>query len=199
MVEDRRIQRSKHLLRDALVELILEHGYDHVKVAHITERANLARATFYLHYKDKDELLTKSLYESFDELIQEIGKIEAKDVLALNLALRKLPFEHAKKHRDLYRVALMSPHGISTVSNNARLYISQHLAKQLIQMMPKIEQQIALPIVSNYLAGALLAVISWWIEDGQDYSTDYMAQSFQWLAVPTISMLMSASMPPAKG
>lgn len=55
--EDRRVVRTRQLLRDALVSLILERGYDEVTVQDVLDRANLGRSTFYAHYRNKDDLL----------------------------------------------------------------------------------------------------------------------------------------------
>ncbi len=54
---DRRIQRTRALLRDALMRLIIRKGYDEITIQDITDEANVARTTFYLHFADKDELL----------------------------------------------------------------------------------------------------------------------------------------------
>lgn len=54
---DRRVRRTRRALQDSLTSLILEKGYDAVTVEDITDRADLGRTTFYLHYKDKEELL----------------------------------------------------------------------------------------------------------------------------------------------
>lgn len=178
------------------MELIFEQGYDSIKVSHITERANVSRATFYLHYKDKEELLTQSLYEVFDELVEKLGDIQRANLLDYDPKYRKAPFDHAMKYRDLYRVALMTPHGISTISHNAQIYLSQLMEKQLGKMLGNSEK-ISLPIVANYMAGALLGVISWWLEkDEPDYSSDYMAQTFYWLSNPTLTLLFGMSAPP---
>ena len=72
--QDRRVQRTLKLLKEALIELILEKGYDSVTVQDITDRANLGRATFYFHYKDKDELLVEMLDEVVNELVEQIKK-----------------------------------------------------------------------------------------------------------------------------
>ena len=52
---DRRIQRTRQLLDDALIELILEKGYDNITVQNIVDQANVGRSTFYAHFLDKDE------------------------------------------------------------------------------------------------------------------------------------------------
>ena len=65
---DRRIQRTRRALRNALLQLVKEKRYDSILVEEITQRANLGRATFYLHYKDKEDLLV----DVFSEMAKEI-------------------------------------------------------------------------------------------------------------------------------
>ncbi|MEO8397816.1 MAG: helix-turn-helix domain-containing protein, partial [Chloroflexota bacterium] len=65
---DRRIERTRQLLSKALMDLIIERGYDTITIQDITDRANVSRATFYLHYKDKDELLYQSMTKIYDAL-----------------------------------------------------------------------------------------------------------------------------------
>ncbi len=54
---DRRVQRTRQLLQDALVSLIQEKGYEAVTVQDILDQANVGRSTFYAHFRDKEELL----------------------------------------------------------------------------------------------------------------------------------------------
>ena len=54
---DRRVRKTRQLLREALMELTLERGYDHVTIQDILDRADVGRSTFYAHYHDKDDLL----------------------------------------------------------------------------------------------------------------------------------------------
>ncbi|MBK8837060.1 MAG: TetR/AcrR family transcriptional regulator [Anaerolineae bacterium] len=70
---DRRVARSKASIRDALVSLITEHGFDAVTVNDIAARADINRGTFYLHYRDKFDLLE----QTEDEVIGKIERIIA--------------------------------------------------------------------------------------------------------------------------
>ncbi len=54
---DRRVQKTKKILSEALIALILEKGYEHVTVQDILDKANVGRSTFYSHYETKDQLL----------------------------------------------------------------------------------------------------------------------------------------------
>ena len=70
--EDRRITRTRAALHLAMLELVKEKGYEAVTVEEITTRANLGRTTFYLHYKDKEELLLENLDKHLTDLVDEI-------------------------------------------------------------------------------------------------------------------------------
>ena len=50
---DRRVQRTRQLLQDALIAMVIEKGYDATTVQDIIDRANVGRATFYAHFPDK--------------------------------------------------------------------------------------------------------------------------------------------------
>src|SRR5437868_4937351 len=101
---DRRKQRTRRMLREALISVILEKGYDAVTIQDITERADLRRATFYLHYKDKDELLMTVLQETFDELVEQIGPFMHGDILAGKTQVEpfRMTFRHVADNADLY-------------------------------------------------------------------------------------------------
>jgi len=73
--EDRRIQRTRKALIDSLRELIFEKGYDDISIQDITDRANMGRATFYLHYGEKDDLLSDLLHNVVKEFFDSTPEI----------------------------------------------------------------------------------------------------------------------------
>ncbi|MDO4925716.1 MAG: TetR/AcrR family transcriptional regulator [Turicibacter sp.] len=56
-LEDRRVRRTKQLIKQSLIELMHEKEFKEITVKDITERADLNRGTFYLHYVDIYDLL----------------------------------------------------------------------------------------------------------------------------------------------
>ena len=68
--EDRRIQRTRAMLLSALLDLIVERGYEEVSVQDIVDRANVGRSTFYKHFLDKRELLLTGI-AGLQELLTE--------------------------------------------------------------------------------------------------------------------------------
>jgi AcrR family transcriptional regulator len=72
---DRRVQRTRAALRQSLMELIREKGYEALTVEEVARRANLGRATFYLHYHDKDDLLLEEFSLLARERVQALSAI----------------------------------------------------------------------------------------------------------------------------
>lgn len=58
---DRRVERTRQTLLRAFVDLTLAKGYDNVTVEAVTERANVGRSTFYVHFRGKEDILKKSM------------------------------------------------------------------------------------------------------------------------------------------
>ena len=65
---DRRVRKTRKALREAMQVLMSEKGYDQVTIEELTERADIGRTTFYLHYSAKQDLLL----EQFDELLEQL-------------------------------------------------------------------------------------------------------------------------------
>ena len=70
---DRRVQKTRKLLQDALIELVAEKGYEAVSIQELLDRANVGRSTFYAHFQGKDQLL-HSILDRLDELFGQHKK-----------------------------------------------------------------------------------------------------------------------------
>ncbi|MGE5109488.1 MAG: TetR/AcrR family transcriptional regulator [Acidobacteriaceae bacterium] len=68
------MQKTQNLLRDALVALISEKPYDSIVVKEILDRANVGRSTFYMHFRDKDDLLLSGIQQMLGPL-PEAGRL----------------------------------------------------------------------------------------------------------------------------
>jgi AcrR family transcriptional regulator len=181
LVEDRRVRRSRRLLQDALLEMILEKGYDKVTVQDILDRADVGRATFYAHFRDKDDLLV-----SGSEQLREVLREQMSAFLAAGnqqpterLLVTRVLFEHAARNRQLYR-ALIGNRGGGVILRQAqrdltalfREHLDQAAAQQRVQPAAPVE------IVVQYVVGALLALLTWWLDNDLSYSPAQMSAAF---------------------
>ncbi len=193
---DRRVLRTRKQLSDALLTLILEKGYDAVTIEEITERANLGRTTFYLHYKDKDELLYKSLEAVFDDLVAQIEPYPVEEWSMTGERLSGLAFYHAAENAHLYKI-ILSGQGGTSIAQRIREYIAQtairiiktHYADHITQAPVPIE------VLGNYIASSMMGLITWWLENDQPFSAEEMHAFFKQLNFQGVAQTMGLSLP----
>jgi AcrR family transcriptional regulator len=170
---DRRVQRTRQMLRGALVQLIKEKGYDMVTIQDITERANLGRTTFYLHYQTKEDLLFDHHAQmsthfnlsilTRDELLGDIPQLEL--VTYLQLLTENRPMYHA------IRAAKES----TFLLRGIREQIVSNLQNSLQVIFPSIEPKIPLDVLTTYIVGAQLSLIHWWMTTHTPYTAVHLA------------------------
>lgn len=191
---DRRTVRTRRLLRDALMDLALEKGYDGITVEEITERADLGRTTFYLHYRDKDELFLESIEATANELMHQVQLMDGNQgIPGAPSTPFELAFRHAAENSTLYRILLKSDAAAKAlarlrtfISNSARDYLPAlayygQMPREMSQgkpvQSPPIPPQV-LHQVSDYFASSLLGMLTWWLEEGMPHPPDEMAAFF---------------------
>jgi len=188
---DRRVSRTRRNLREALMSLILEKGYDAVTIEEITSRADSGRTTFYLHYRDKEELLLESINNAVDDLFAQVsqmplaewklpGEGAGEEVFSLSPIL--LVFQHAAENADLYRVVLRGE-GISKTQNRIRGIIANAVSEFLYLRAEReaisFHPMVPVEVFANYFAGSLLGILTWWLESNMPYSAEKMAEMYQ--------------------
>ncbi len=198
---DRRIQRTRTALHDALLSLILEKRYEKITVQDIIDRADVGRSTFYAHFRDKDDLLVQGMAIFSADLDAELA--DAHD-LALASGrpadhpgeeaghiLHSLPFfQHAAQHPALYR-AVLDGGGAEVILEAGRrhmaLDIQSHLAARFPDGPPP---EIPIEVIINFLAGALQSVLVGWLEAGCRVSPEAINATFQQLASYGVAPLL---------
>ena len=100
---DRRIRRTRRLLGEALIRLALEYDYDEISIRSLTQRADVGYATFYRHFKSKDELFIATLISKWNEFKQSLepGMTGQEEAVAL--------FRYIDRERDAHLAGLSLP------------------------------------------------------------------------------------------
>jgi AcrR family transcriptional regulator len=179
---DPRVIRTRQLFRDALVALIAEKGFDAITVQDIADRATLNRATFYLHYQDKQDLLVKSLRDAIDELVADIGLPTNEDGrLVFEGPPRPIVavFQHVAQHARFYSV-MLGAEGVPAFVAGVRDYITEITLKWLTTLQPNAQRStVPLEIVAASLSWSLLGIVIWWLEHDMPQPPEYMAEQFR--------------------
>ena len=179
--DDRRIQKTRKALRDALHSLVLDRGYDDLSVQDITDKANLGRATFYLHYREKDELLEDLLREFSQNFTQRHGsKISFSDRKVVQSM-----FEYAEDYYDFYRIMTIGKGGVIGM-RKMQTIIRETCAQYLDTLEAASCGTFTVPraFLDNFVASSLMSTIFLWLEQEMPYSPAEMADMFLKLASP---------------
>jgi AcrR family transcriptional regulator len=173
---ERRKLRTQKKLIDAAIELILEKGYQAVTIQDITDRADLGRATFYLHFKDKDELvwgfIDKALEDFFDRLqaLRDESR-EQKPSLYYSILLN---FKLLDQNRDLFRV-ILGDLGLAGVRRRAKRLMISDLEDGMRAGKFFKETDLPQTVLAQFVTGALHQLFQWWLEAPNAYSPEQMA------------------------
>jgi AcrR family transcriptional regulator len=177
---DRRVSRTQKALKDALRMLILKKHYDDITVQDIIDCANVGRATFYLHFRGKEELFRRdweSLLEGF------IRGINLRDTLKDNFVPIADLFQLMKTHHSFYR-ALVKSGKMSIVMNLARSQVAIAIENKLRVFSVSKSNSVSISIMSNYLAREIFGLLQWWLENDMPRSPEQMSEVFHRLVGP---------------
>ena len=180
---DRRVRRTQQLLGDALVSLILEKGYDTITIKDITDRADVGHATFYRHYKDKDELLGQKLAD----IIQELEAFTREP--SLQDAEGYLIFKHAQENSALYRI-LLNSQGTTRVRKRVQDTIATNILRNCRPLQSTKSSIIPVEIVAHHMAGSMLLLVEWWLDHDMPYAPHQMAKIYDQL-ITTVTQTAS--------
>jgi AcrR family transcriptional regulator len=177
---DRRIVRTKILIREALVKLIEEKGFEALSVKEIAALANINRGTFYLHYKDKYELLEQTL----DEVIQDVRKIfvRLKSLRFADFVDQNQPmpitveiFEYLKENEALMRVMFRLGGGITFQEKFIKV-VEDTLKLGFLGGVKSENFMVPREYLMSYILHAHFGVIQSWLESGCKESPKEMAR-----------------------
>jgi AcrR family transcriptional regulator len=180
--EDPRVIRTKALIIQALVKLTEETPYKKIKIQDITQTAELARQTFYLHYKSKDAVLVDYIDGVFDNFYQEIeahiiASPEPGDIIAWNL------FNQWQQHAEFAKL-IIAADVEHLVIKSFRNYITRVMGLYIRNHSMPLNDPEALGFIVDYLAGASWMVLQRWVASDFNYPLEKLAKLYSELSRP---------------
>jgi AcrR family transcriptional regulator len=178
---DRRVERTRELLQKALIELIGEQAYDDITIQNIADRANVGRTTFYLHYSSKDELFM-GCHEAILSEFQS-GPIYPHPLSREALLSPETPprMISAYRHLESARVHLypiFQGKDGPLLLRRIRDWSAREIEANLRTAFAEIDSIMPLDVLANYLAGAQIALVQWWLDRRQAHSPETLARTF---------------------
>jgi len=156
---DRRVRRTRDSLGDALRALVEEKPFDDITVQEVLDRAGVSRSAFYEHYKDKEDLFLSDCDDFFEWMatwLQRTG-----DTSGRVAPVREL-FAHVADVRSFFE-ALQASGRAQDILELGQAHFARGIEERLASRGGPLEGRAAR---SQALAGALLALLPWWVQRG---------------------------------
>jgi AcrR family transcriptional regulator len=165
-----RVRRTQKLLREALVELIEERGFEALTVGELTERAMVSRAAFYRNYRDKYDLVEQIFEEAMSALLNAVGEIGSEHPPEIWVKF----FEHIAAYERLYR-ALLGSKGSPWFARKMRTSLAGLVSE--LGRLPHGPIAANRPVhtfsddfVPDLVSTMFVEAIAWWLEHGRPYT-----------------------------
>jgi AcrR family transcriptional regulator len=168
---DRRSQRTRQLLIEALADLMRAKRYSSISVQEITDRANVGRSTFYAHFTDKDDLMVQGVRQMVAGL--EPGAPSRANTLAPSLGL----FHHVAEGRNLNH---SMAHGrlLSLFFDALQTELTEMFIERLGPRLPPTRTTVPVPLLAAMVAGMLITAVRTWLESDLAVPAETANRSF---------------------
>ena len=164
-----RVRRTKILLREALIELIEERGFEALTIGELTERAMVSRAAFYRNYQDKYDLVEQIFEEAMSALLGAVGDLGREHPPEIWVKF----FEHIAEYERLYR-ALLGRKGSPWFVRKMRAALSSLVKERGAFPHGKhasahLAHTFSDEFVPDLVSALFVEAITWWLEQGRPY------------------------------
>lgn len=173
--EDARVRRTRDALGDALVALMQEKPFDTITVQDVLDRAKVGRSTFYSHYSDKDDLLMSDAEEFFESV-------------AMMLSVRGDTSDRVFPVREFFGHIIEAKTFVDALVSSGKMNDNMELARGLFargieRRLSELPKGLGIPenerpAIAFAHAGALLALLQWWVDRGMKQPPAEMDQLF---------------------
>ena len=174
---DRRIRRTRHRLKAALLELLQERAYERISIEDIAERADVGRSTFYTHFESKEDLL----FDGFDAWMRSLaeppqGAAPGEPRFHFSRPL----LEHVQSQRRFFLAAFVKGNDLRIRARFTAL-LADVVEKELARLSPRRgAKSAAMPrALAHALAAAWLGLVAWWLSEGSATTVAEVDRAFQ--------------------
>lgn len=163
-----RVRRTQKLLREALIDLIEERGFEALTIGEMTERAMVSRAAFYRNYQDKYDLVEQIFEEAMGDLLNAVGDLGSEHPPEIWVKF----FEHIAAYERLYR-ALLGRKGSPWFVRKMRASLAG-LVKERGHLPhgqgAHSAHAFSDEFVPDIVSAMFVETIIWWLEQGRPYT-----------------------------
>lgn len=172
--KNRSVQRTQALLKDGLTELMQTKPVQNITVRELTDYVNLNRGTFYLHYKDIQDLLEHLENDILDEFIEITNAHQPQDMKGKPFPLIYDLYKFLEKTSDFVKLVLVNNQE-QNFMNRIKEIIRERCMNDWDEIFANADPKLS-EIYSSYVLSGCIGIIENWIRNGTRQSPEELAR-----------------------
>lgn len=191
---DRRVERTRHILQQAFREVVQEKGFAATSIQDITERANMNRGTFYLHFADKYMMLDTFVREDMQRLLASSLPLTSRwDKQTLRLLIQTLLNYFERKYQHQRHI----PQAVAPLVERA---VHEELTGLLLKWLkqssdPKTQQQVPDETIARIVGWAIFGVVIEWSQEETAISAEQMTNDILLVIIEGVARVAPRVLP----
>ncbi|WP_332645699.1 TetR/AcrR family transcriptional regulator [Lysinibacillus sp. 54212] len=180
---DLRVVRTIEAIKEALVELIEEKGFESITVKDITSKAKINRGTFYAHYRDKYDLMNRYQDELMGVMTNNVKHNLSKLLTDLSTnSTNKIPIEMTVLICDFldrnrrFMKAVLGPKGDISFQTKLKNFISKALLENYGSIVAQEKLLVPEEYLITYIASAHIGIIQQWLLEEKKESSQEISE-----------------------
>jgi AcrR family transcriptional regulator len=192
--EDRRIRRTRQALQKAFVEVVREKGFAATSIQDITERANVNRGTFYLHFTDKYMLVDTFVREDFQRLLANaLPSTSCWNRETLHLLVQTILDHFERKYHHQHHI----PQAVAPLVERA---IHEELTDLLLTWLKQsegkvIQWRVPMETIASVVGWAIFGAVIQWSQEETTVSSEQMVQAILLVILEGVARLVPDALP----
>ncbi len=195
--KDRRIEKTRRVLHNALISLMKKKEYRSITIQEIIDEADVGRSTFYTHFEDKDDLLLTGLHHLRDTLETARAGAHAatgkpyERIIGFSLAM----FEHAYAYREVYKALVGSQAGGLVLQYIPAMIAGLVRDEAASALRGRSKRAPAVPgdLLVHFVSSVFVSVMSWWLDSEKPVAPQEIDAMFRSLVLPTLASQFPAA------
>lgn len=184
---DRRVRKTKKQLRQSLTQLLEEKSAKDITVRELSERVDINRGTFYLHYKDIFDMIEQIEKEMFEDFHGVLAKHPSKSLNGKPLPMLIDVFRFIADNADMCKV-LIGQYGDMAFVNRLKDLVKDRCLNDWVEIFNKGKSQNFEHFYSFIVSGCI-GLLQNWVEDGLKESPEHMASLAEQMIMTGIKVL----------
>ncbi len=174
MKQDKRSQRTRAWLLETLLELLEQKEYSEISVTELTEKADIARQTFYRNYESMDDILLSEMDELLDDYVEKVQEhMKSRNDLTWDFEVKQLVYVW-QRNDALFKALLKAGLGLQALEKLSEFFSLFHMKAQNLQELDEYHQSLV-----YYLAGGVYMVLKKWFENEMNTPVEIITDIFK--------------------